>query len=671
MNYFQNINKIFKSNLQNKLTNSSISNKKNISQKGFVLPSAQIDSEKSIFKAIQFLYNSVKKVLLNPPKTNFTEQQIESLKNFLDSLMELLHLIKPLYLEKDRKKIVDLEKDTTFYNTFEVIYEKLSPIIPLYNKCRNYIAKNKNHLEKTKINFEDSTLLDGWDVNKEADNLSIILRKKESSGTAYYLGVLNTKNRKIFDYQLNFKDHKDRNIEKIQKIKNSLKKHISAKTNNLEYYEKMNYKLLPDPSKMLPKVFFSKTNYSIFHPPKNIIKIKQKKTYAKNGGEKFNLKDCHHFINFYKESLNKHYDWKKFDFTFLKTDQYKDISEFYHEVSSQGYKLSFDKIRADYIQEKIQNGELYLFKIHNKDFSKYSKGAPHLHTSYFKLLFDENNLKDLVFKLNGQAEIFYRKASKKKQIIHPKNTVIKNKNPDNPNSTSVFDYDIIKDKRFTEDKFFFHVPVTMNFKQTGMKSYQFNQEVLQFLKNNKNINIIGIDRGERHLAYWTVIDQKQNILEQGSFNKISSSYKNGSKKITVTTDYHHLLDTKEKQRDKSRKSWTNIENIKDLKAGYLSYLVYQISKLMIKHNAIVVFEDLNIGFKRDRTQFEKQVYQKLEKALIDKLNYLVFKNESHKTSGGFLNAYQLTAPFESFKKMGKQTGFIFYTPGLLYLKSGS
>ncbi len=662
LNHFQNINGLFKLNIQNKLTDNKIANKKTVSQEGSALLLSQIANEQSIPKITQILYNLVKEVLLHPPETDFTEQQIQLLKNFLDCLMDLLHLIKPLYLEKDRNKIVDLERDTAFYNTFEEIYEKLFPIIPLYNKCRNYIAKNKNHLEKIKINFEDSTLLDGWDVNKESDNLSVILRRKEDNRMVYYLGVLNVKNRKIFDYQLNFQDYNEKTFEKIKNKKDLLKKQILAKNNDYKYYEKMNYKLLPDPSKMLPKVFFSKKNHSIFHPSENIIKIKQKKTYAKNDGEQFSLKDCHNFINFYKESLKKHYDWKKFNFKFLKTDQYKDISEFYHEVSSQGYKLSFDKIRADYIEEKITAGELYLFKIHNKDFSKYSKGAPHLHTSYFKFLFDEKNLKDFVFKLNGKAEIFYRKASKKKQAIHSKNKPVKNKNPDNPKSTSIFNYDIIKDKRFTEDKFFFHVPITMNFKKAGMKSYQFNQEVLQFLKNNKNINIIGIDRGERHLAYWTVIDQNRNILEQGSFNKINNSYKNRNKNITVMTDYHRLLETKEKQRDKSRKSWTNIENIKDLKAGYLSHLVYQISKLMIEHNAMVVFEDLNLGFKRGRMKFEKQVYQKLEKTLIDKLNYLVFKNEEHKTPGGFLKAYQLTAPFESFKKIGKQTGFIFYTP---------
>ena len=131
----------------------------------------------------------------------------------------------------------------------------------------------------------------------------------------------------------------------------------------------------------------------------------------------------------------------------------------------------------------------------------------------------------------------------------------------------------------------------------------------------------------------------------------------------METNYHQLLNKKEESRDEARKSWTTIENIKELKAGYLSHLVHQISHLMVKYNAIVVLEDLNFRFKRVRMKFEKQVYQKFEKALIDKLNYLVFKDiENLKEPGGYLNSYQLTAPFESFTKLGKQTGFVFYTP---------
>lgn len=57
-----------------------------------------------------------------------------------------------------------------------------------------------------------------------------------------------------------------------------------------------------------------------------------------------------------------------------------------------------------------------------------------------------------------------------------------------------------------------------------------------------------------------------------------------------------------------------MNKIKDLKEGYLSLVVRQIADMMIKYNAIVVLENLNVGFKRVRGGIaEKAVYQKFEK----------------------------------------------------------
>ena len=619
------------------------------------------DKLKTFLSHIEDSYKSIQEM----PQINkeFTASEKEQIKTFLDLLLNLLQLIKFLYLENNKRQV---NIDTKFYNPLDFLYEETKPIVKLYNQTRNFIAKNKNRLKKIKINFEDSTLLNGWDLNKESDNLAVLLRRKDKViGYKYYLGVMNKnkKANKLFDYHLGEDDSEKKTQEKKQ-----LKEHILHQEADDNFYEKMNYKLLPDPSKMLPKVFFSNKNLSYFNPSQDIMRIKESKTYAKNDGQDFLKSDCHKLIDFYKESLKKHKEWNHFfDFRFSPTEKYNDIGDFFNEVKNQGYQLQFDKIKSSYIKDKVEAGELLLFQVYSKDFStktqNRTQSKDNLHTLYFKGLFKEENLKDLVLKLNGEAEIFYRKATKEKKITHPKNQEINNKNSSNQNKKSKFPYDLVKDKRFTEDKYFFHFPITLNFKNNKMKAYPFNQEVLKFLNNNKEINIIGIDRGERHLAYYTIINQKGEILKQGSFNHIEYSYKDKNhNEVKVKKDYHALLDKKETERNKNRKNWNKIENIKELKQGYLSHLVYQIAKLMIDNNAIVVFEDLNSGFKRGRFKFEKQVYQNLEKALISKLNYLVFKDKKPSDLGGYLNAYQLTAPFESFKTMGNQTGFVFYTP---------
>lgn len=544
------------------------------------------------------------------------QKLIDNVKFFLDSILEVLHFIKPLHLKSE----TITEKDTAFYEIFEKYYEELSLLTPLYNMVRNYVTQKPYSTEKIKLNFENAQLLNGWDANKEADYLTTILRKNGN----YFLAIMDKKHNKAFqNYPKG--DHN---------------------------YEKMVYKLLPGVNKMLPKVFFSDKNIAFFNPSTELLENYKNDSHKK--GDNFNMNHCHQLIDFFKDSLNKHEDWKHFNFDFSETKSYKDLSGFYREVEHQGYKIKFDEIDSQYINTLVEEGKLFLFQIYNKDFSPHSKGKPNLHTLYWKALFEEKNLENVMYKLNGQAEVFFRKASiqKKNIITHPANQPIQAKNPLTPDSKSTFAYDIVKDKRYTIDKFQFHVPITLNFKATG--GNYINPSVLEYLKNNPEVKIIGLDRGERHLVYLTMIDQQGNILQQESLNNITDS--------KITTPYHTLLDNKEAARDIARKNWGSIESIKELKEGYISQVVHKITTMMVEHNAIVVMEDLNFGFKRGRFKVEKQVYQKLEKMLIDKLNYLVEKDKQPHETGGLYNALQLSNKFESFQKMGKQSGFLFYVP---------
>lgn len=163
------------------------------------------------------------------------------------------------------------------------------------------------------------------------------------------------------------------------------------------------------------------------------------------------------------------------------------------------------------------------------------------------------------------------------------------------------------------------------------------------------MNIIGIDRGERNLLYVTLINQKGEILYQKSLNEINDF------------DYHAKLKQRENERDEARKSWQTVGNITDLKEGYLSAAIHEITTMMIENNAIIVLEDLNRkGFMPKRFKFEKQVYQLFEKKLIEKLNYLCSKDIPPTANGGVLRGYQLTEKFVSFEKMTKQNGILFY-----------
>ena len=268
----------------------------------------------------------------NSKKLCNNEEAIKSIKTLLDSVKNLERTLKSL-LGTGKED----GKDEHFYGDLLPIYEMISSVDTLYDKTRNYITKKPYSNNKIKLNFENPQLLGGWDKNKEADYRTVVLKKENK----YYLAIMDKGSNKVF---LNAPEGTGENC-----------------------YEKIEYKLLPGPNKMLPKVFFANSNLDLFKPSKEILRIRETESFKK--GQTFNIGDCHKFIDFFKDSICKHSDWSQFGFEFSPTNSYKDISEFYSEVKKQGYSVKFKNIPDSYINDLVENGQLYLFQIYNKDFS--------------------------------------------------------------------------------------------------------------------------------------------------------------------------------------------------------------------------------------------------------------------------------------------------------------
>ena len=575
----------------------------------------------NLLTQIEMAYSVAKEVLDGKyANINQSEKATKSIKDFLDAFKSLQHFIKPLLGSGE-----EADKDNSFCAQLINVWESLDVITPLYNKVRNWLTRKPYSTKKIKLNFENAQLLGGWDMNKETDYTSVLLRK----GNFFYLAIMDKRYNHAFDFDKLPCDG--------------------------DCFEKIDYKLLPGANKMLPKVFFSKSRIDEFAPSPAIISAYQKETHKK--GKNFSLVECHRLIDFFKQSISKHEDWSKFSFNFSDTSTYEDISGFYREVEQQGYSIGFRNISVNYINQLVEEGKLYLFQIWNKDFSELSKGTPNMHTLYWRMLFERINLLDVVYKLNGQAEIFFRKRSinKENTIVHKAFQPIDNKNVQNFKNTSTFDYDIVKDRRYTVDKFHFHVPITINFKSVGRPNI--NEYVIDIIRNNGIEHIIGIDRGERHLLYLSLIDLKGNIVKQMTLNEIKQD-----ENSPFSTNYKDLLVEREGNRKEARRNWKKIENIKDLKVGYLSQVVHLIAQMMVEYKAIVVLEDLNMGFIRGRQKIERSVYEQFEHMLIDKLNFYVDKKKDANVPGGLLHGFQLANKFESFGKLGKQSGCLFYIP---------
>lgn len=602
------------------------------------------------------------------------ENNIQIFKTYCDSVQRLIHDYKFLNVKSE----VNIDLD--FYYEYMSILNVLNTNTKALNLVRNYVTKVSYSESKFKLNFSNPTLASGWSISKERDNKSVILRKDGK----YYLGIMNKKNSIKFEEMY---------------------------SDGEEVYQKMIYNFFPGPNKMLPRCMFpnevkkhfkeSESDYSLFTKSfdKPFIVTKelydafnikvdgakkfQKEYYNKHPedvkGHRDNLKiaidGCKRFLNAYKST--KIHDYS----IFKSSEEYNDISEFYKEVSMQSYKVEFKNISADKIDSLVEKGDLYLFQIYNKDFSDCKSGKENLHTMYFKALFNEMNLKNTKIRLSGNAELFYREKSISNPTVHEKGEKIINKTykengikksiPDDiileinqalKNGSEKYISDeaktylekatirninneIIKDKRYTQSQYYFHFPIKFN---PEVNTLGFNKEIANEIIKNKGVNIIGIDRGERNLLYVTVIDKEGKILEQKSLNIIGGY------------DYQDKLDKKEKNRQEARKSWKTIGNIKNLKEGYISQAVHEIVKLVIEYQAIIIMENLNVGFKRGRMKVEKQVYQKFENMLANKLNFLVFKDKNFGEIGSVYRAYQLA---ETADKAGDyNNGIINYVP---------
>lgn len=653
-----------------------------------VLQPELTENQEIELKINQFIYEGLEqfknnKGLLSSLAEYTFEDSVSSLKNNSELIEKIKNNLDSISKFKYSMKWFDFSN----LNILEpMIKEYCRKLTRTYDLVRNYVTKKPYSTSKFKLNFRTPSLLTGWSYSKESDYLSILLLKDGK----YYLGIINSTNKVNF-MDLNQDSQSKDNYQKMQyylmkdpdktfgkilvKTKD-IQEHFKHSTNDFEYHNEKFYDGL-----VLSKKIYDNYESGLFKKPIENDKEAKEALYL--------------WIDFIKNALTKYKNWKdNLTFSHLKdTKEYTSLSEFYHDILIDTQSIHLKNISVETIHNMVENGQLYLFQIYNKDFAEGTTGRENLHTIYFKSLFHEYNLKNNIIQLNGNGEMFYRPASinEDSKIVHKKGSYLLNKvmkdgqpvprdvyqafyahlNMGKPLDKS-FDeykeklvfkkarYDITKDNRYTKPSFEFHVPIKINYVSKDMDTKSFNQQVNQDLKTN-DVHILGIDRGTRNLITVTLLDSNRHIILQKSLNLVSEKYgKNGQREV----DYYQRLNQRELERDQQRKSWSTIESIKELKDGYISQAVNEICKLVLEYKAIIVMEDLDTFFKRKETKIEKQVYQKFELALAKKLNLIVLKTAKTEEQGSVFHALQLTPPVNLYSDIGKQCGIIFYVnPG--------
>lgn len=538
-------------------------------------------------------------------------------KLFLDTVNDAVRVTKMF-----TKGEGDLDFDRPFYE--EVVFPIIDfadEFVPAYNSIRNYLTKKPYSIAKLGLDFNSATLLKGWDMSKIMGNRGIIFRE----GDTLYLGVLKAK---------------ERNDDgKRTRTKNILKKETDYLDEGSGFHMFVG-KALKSANMTLPKVAFAPGNISVYNPPKAVLDLREsKKPVADYTPEEVTM-----MIDFYKGVIAANHEWDIIGFQFKETGEYKQLNDFFDDFDQQSYAMRYVGVSKNYFMKAVEDGNLYLFRITCQDMLEKHHGKD----GDYKVLLTEalSGKKGSVVRLRGGAAIYYRKASLAKKVTHPAGVPMANKNPDNPNPTRTLPYDLYKDKRYMEDRFAFHVPVTVYPLADSKGDKKVTDEIRDIIRETPGMYVLGINRGERNLISIAVTAPDGRIVEQRNLN-VFDNY-----------DYRRALATRGKQRNDDRQNWNAVHDIKNLKKGYLSRAVGEIVRLVKKYNCVVAMENLDLEFKNSRQAFEANVYRQFERDLVKKFSLLTCKDSADR----FADALQLCNPGSTEEERTRypQNGIVFF-----------
>lgn len=611
-------------------------------------------------KSVSYVLENKNKVLeTKRTQKSFVDSEKDNaynsmVKEWLDALIDVFHFVRMFDVRENKVKGNILNSEIKgAVNLF--LHNEATPWFKWYDAVRNYLTKKpqddvKNNM--LKLNFGSSSLLGGWSDGEEINKRATLLKH----GKSIYLCIL--KNNYIFD--------------------------TSKEDNPI-------YKTDGDGSRLILRKLSFQTLAGKGFVSKFGIR------YSDIGRE-----NPEKAIELLKEIIRERYLKKYPDLEKIVNTNYSSKQEFDADIRTQlneCYICTFENIDWNLVVQKEKEGEIFLLKIWCRDFAEKSIGnKQNLQTLYWENILTENSS----HQLSANAKIFMRKPIENiKPYSHKANSIMlcKKEVPDsifrsvkeiidqNPtasenelreliekNKISILgninynlsklrfskkDHEIIKNKRFFgENKYFFYCPIKLNYEEKTYAprdykkaSYEVNTKVNDVIQQSEEIKYLGVDRGEKNLIYTCVVDKNGKIIDCSPQNTVNH------------TDYNQKLSEIAANRQQARKNWQTIENISNLKEGYLSNVIHKIVTQTIKEPTYIVLEDLNVPMMQSRQKVEKQVYQKFEVALAKKLNFVVDKNAKENQLASVGKALQLTPPISNYQDIEskKQFGVMLYT----------
>ncbi|MGM9528435.1 MAG: type V CRISPR-associated protein Cas12a/Cpf1 [Phascolarctobacterium sp.] len=568
-------------------------------------------------------------------------------------------------------------------------WEILANVPELYAKVRNYLTRKPYKQDKIRLFFDCAAFGKGWDVNKEAAYLVTLFRREGH----YYLGI-RRQGAKI-DFEA-----------------------LAAQAKEQEpCYEKMVYKAF-DFIKGMPAVVFSKMVLQKFvdgasevvlegeqfgqplvvtradfeqkyyvekgklreREPEDVPYLKQ---YLSKTGDVEGYKAAvAQRIELAKRFLKAYKAFSFFDMSKLKaTQNYDSWTEFITHVNEFTYGLSWQKIPEASLKQLVEAGDLFLFRLENKDFLREAseKVYEDEQTQLWRALFSELNREERILKLLGGVEVYFRPASAPAKVSHKQGSIIVNKIDSKHNPLpaelvgNISQYlngktkellpkaaqlmaqgkvkwkkaaqDIIKDKRYTQDQMLAHFPIAINYR-CASNDYSFNKDLREVMHGNSDFNILAVHLGGSALAEVVIVNQLGKLIYQQVYNEFNNY------------NYYKALMLREEARQQAQRNWLQMEKIKNLRQGFMAALTNEVCKLILKHNSIVVLEDFSKS-KGIRGAAPK-LYMQFALNLLHKLNYLVLREIEPRAPGGLLQGYQLAPKVVSLAGFANQIGCVFF-----------
>ena len=594
-----------------------------------------------------------KSTLVSKLKKSEPEDSVDEIREYFDAITGIRRFVKN-FIPSD---LDDLDYDAVFYEDVLALSEELDAAALAQSRIRSYFTRKPKDMSKKKRHCfgNPSIYLAGWNnVNeyKIAPGEQFLAVK---DGKFYYgKASAGTRGIPVSD----------------EPFENS--------------YEKFSFKRIVNVHMQLPKWIFSKnikaefaagteevTRYDLLEP----MTITKDQFVSYSLGEfRENSEARTAWIDLCKEYIRISPNFQQFGIDvdgMRASSEYESLIDFYNELNAQTYRMYKQYIDADMLNNMVECGDAYLFLLYGTG-RMYSDNCSNDYANILKYILSDECMAKKDVRLNSDVEITYRKACKENHITHEKGSVLVNKTDINGDPipddayralylyfngkiatlpevakpyftlavTKKADRDLIKDKRYAQDKWFISMSYKLN--PNPEKKGKLNEIVREIYHVENDPNILTVVRGEKNLLYYTLTGK--DIHESGSLNVING------------TDYGKILKELTYERKDAQRKWDNSKKVTNYKDTYILQAVSFIVKKAIANDAIICIEDIDKKFKQRRMCVDNQVYQKFEDMLVKRLSCFSDPHIPMGEPGSLINPLQLAST--KYTK-GKQNGILF------------